>query len=113
MSEAHENELLQNIASLEGQALAQKVILAMLVHCARTSQSFEVVYREIDSIKQLFIEGALTMFPSQRIFSQWALMTDSPLPPEWPMLSLSFWLPVDITNPPSMRLRQAPIYLLR
>ncbi len=68
MSEAHENELLQNIASLEGQALAQKVILAILVHCARTSQSFDVVYREIDSIKQLFIEGALTMFPSQRIF---------------------------------------------
>ena len=68
MSEAHENELLQNIASLEGQALAQKLILAMLVHCARTSQKFEVVYREIDSIKQLFIDDALTMFPSQRIF---------------------------------------------
>ena len=60
--------LVENVAHLEGQVVALRQAVAMLIYSHRTALPFEHVYREISSSNQLFDEGHATAFPEQRVF---------------------------------------------
>ena len=63
-----DKDTLQNIAAMEGMLYGQRLVLAMLIHAARTATPFDLVYREINSEYQPFVEGVKTLFPDQRMF---------------------------------------------
>ena len=63
-----EEELRQNIASLEGEVMALRMVTAMLIYSARHSIPFEVVYTETSLKRQLFGEDLQTSFPDARLY---------------------------------------------
>ena len=63
-----DKDTLQNVTALEGMLLGQRLVLAMLVHAARTAKPFDLVRQEVGSEYQLFIADVLTLFPDQRLF---------------------------------------------
>ena len=67
MAEMDETTI-ENIAALEGQMLGQRLVLAMLIHAARTGAPFDLVWQEINSEYQPFADSVLTMFPAQRMY---------------------------------------------
>lgn len=62
------DEMLQNMAGIEGQVLASRLVSAMLIHSARTGIPFDVIHREISGIQQLVEEDVLTLFPEHRLY---------------------------------------------
>ena len=44
-----DKDTLQNVAALEGMLLGQRLVLAMLVHAARTAKPFDLVRQEVGS----------------------------------------------------------------
>ena len=63
-----DEETLQNIASLEGQIMGQRLVLAMLIYAVRTETPFDLVCKEIETVYPQFADGVPTLFPDQRDF---------------------------------------------
>ena len=63
-----DDDTLQNIAALEGQLQAQRLVLGMLIYSARTGTPFDLIRQEIESEYQPFADGVPTLFPRQRAF---------------------------------------------
>ena len=60
--------LAENVAALEGQVVALRLMVAVMLYAMREDVPVESVYGKVSRVNQLFVEGTATLFPDKRAF---------------------------------------------